>query len=139
MKLELEQQYEAWQDIIDNEEANVFSENEFCESVQLNKKNLEDKIEKAHAKFLSEDNEIEKSFAPLKEELDQFKVELDQKYNNFLIQIYRQISQRINEIDFDDSDDEQQGLNFQTFQQFETFQADESHVGNQCSICMEDV
>ena len=42
----------------------------------------------------------------------------------------------------DDSDrvnEEQQGLTLQRIQQFEQFTADESHVGDQCVICIEDV
>ena len=154
MKVELEHQYEAWQDIIESEEANLLSYKELCESAELNQKNLEIKIEKARAKMLSEEIVFEKSFAPLTEELVQFRRELYQKLINFDYQIFLQIlqiiretqEQRINqinelpEIDFDDSNDEQQqGLTFQTIQQFETFLSDELIVGDQCAICMEEI
>ena len=40
----------------------------------------------------------------------------------------------------DDSvNEEQQGLTRQRIQQFEKFTADESHVGDQCVICMGDI
>ena len=144
MKVELEHQYKAWQNIIDNEEANLLSVYELRETAELNEKNLEIKIEKARSKLLPEVNVFEKSFTPLREELHQLKVELNQKLDNFLNQICQQILQRINEmddeIDFDDSDDEQQqGLTFQTIQKFETFQADKLIVGDQCAICMEEI
>ena len=113
------------------------------ESAEQNEKNLKIKIEKARAKLSSEEIVFEKNFAPLRKELDQFEVELNQNFNNFYSEIYQQVIETINEmedeIDFDYSDDEQQqGLNFQRIQQFERFQADESFVGNQCVICMED-
>ena len=117
---------------------------ELRENAELNEKYLQVKIEKAHAKLLTAESVFETSFAPLREELDQFKVELHHKLNNFLYQIFQQILQRINDIDdetdFDDSDDEQQqGLTFQTIQHFETFPADEFFVGDQCAICMEEI
>ena len=113
------------------------------ESAEQNEKNLKIKIEKARAKLSSEEIVFEKNFAPLRKELDQFEVELNQNFNNFYSEIYQQVIETINEmedeIDFDYSDDEQQqGLNFQRIQQFERFQADESFVGDQCAICMED-
>ena len=44
----------------------------------------------------------------------------------------------LDDSDLDDSDEEQ-GLTFQRIQQFEQFTADESHVDDQCAICMGDI
>ena len=136
LKVELEHQYEEWQNIIDIGEATIFTRHELRESAEQNKKNLEDKIEKARAKFLSEENVIEKSFASLREELDQFEDELNQKLNNFDNQIFQQTAQMWREMyleveELADSDEEQQqGLTFQTIQQFETFQANQYFVND---------
>ena len=42
-------------------------------------------------------------------------------------------------LESDESDEEDQGLTPATIQQFEQFTADESHVGDQCVICMGDI
>ena len=58
-------------------------------------------------------------------ELDQFIVQLVEKFYCF--------------INFVDDIISKQGLTTQRIKQFERFKADESFVGDQCVICMEDV
>ena len=92
----------------------------------------------------------EKNLEQLIKELNLFRLELSEKFDNFLGQIRQnwlmEFLQVVNESsdsseeDFDDSvDEQQQGVTFQRIQQFEKFQADESFVDDQCVICMEDV
>ena len=92
----------------------------------------------------------EKNLEQLIKELNLFRLELSEKFDNFLGQIRQnwlmEFLQVVNESsdsseeDFDDSvDEQQQGVTFQRIQQFEKFQADESFVCDQCVICMKEV
>ena len=83
----------------------------------------------------------EKSFSSFYEELTQFKVELNEKFDNFSEEFFQQVLDLTTaEMDVDVPEEEQQqGLTPQRIQQFEPFQADESFVGDQCVICMEDI
>ena len=144
--------YESWQEIIDNEMANLnslFEFHEITETAETNYKNLDNKIDETLTELNLVENVPEIFFGHLREELYQFKVELYEKFDSFSDQLAEQlllVMLRHNETpdspeeDFDDSDDEQQrGLTLQRIQQFEQFQADESHVGDQCAICMEEI
>ena len=82
----------------------------------------------------------EKTFWSFWDELTQFQVELNEKFDNFSEEFLRQVIDLTTaEMDVDVPEEEQQqGLTPQRIQQFEQFQADDSFVGDQCVICMED-
>ena len=70
------------------------------------------------------------------------KIKLHDKFLSFYLLNDRMIFTKYNgasDSEDETEDDEKQGLTPQRVQQFEKFQADESHVGNQCAICMEDI
>ena len=143
LKEELEQEYDVWQDIIDNEQANLDSWYEIHEIAKTNYENLDNKIENASSKLLRDKNLPEKSFSSIYEELTQFKVELNEKFDNFSEKFFQQVIDLTTaEMDVnvpDGEEEQQQGLTPQKILQFEQFQADESHVGDQCAICMGDI
>ena len=150
--------YESWQEIIDNEVANLnslFEFHEITETAETIYKNLDNKIDETLTELNLVENVPEIFFGHLREELNQFKVELKETFDSFCNQLNQQLVMfmlRHNETpdspdlpdsseeDFDDSDDEQQqGLSFQRIQKFNKFQADKSFVGDQCVICMGDI
>ena len=79
MKIELEQQYEAWQEIIDNGGADLMTLRELRERAELNEKNLKIKIEKARAKLLSEEIAFGKIFMTLCRKLSNSKRNMNSK------------------------------------------------------------
>ena len=68
---------------------------------------------------------IKKELKLRMEELENFQVQLDEKFDNFVNSVKNIIENR--------------GLTPQRIQQFEQFTADESFVGDQCVICMGDI
>ena len=64
-------------------------------------------------------------------ELDKFLVQLNEKHRNFVhfVENFNSINDDVN----------LRGFTTQRIQQFEQFTADESFVGDQCVICMEDI
>ena len=152
---------ESWQETIDTEMAHLnslFEFHEIRETAETNYKNLDNKIDKTLTELNLVENVPEIFFGHLREELNQFKVELKETFDSFCNQLNQQLvmfmlrhnetpdspdlpdSPDSSEEDFDDSDDEQQqGLSLQSIQQFEQFIADESFVGDQCVICMGDI
>ena len=155
MKRGLEHQYELWQDIAKNGVENFNKLIELRENAETNTAKFQNDINKnllfyLRKNLLCEKKQHEKNLEQLIEELNLFRLELCEKFDNFLSQIRHQwlmeFLQEVNESsdspeeDFDDSDDEQQrGLTFQRIQQFEKFQADQSFVDDQCAICMEEI
>ena len=140
LKVELDHQYEAWKDTINKGLENLRSWYDFYEFAKKSEAYFKNKIQKARTRLILDENVPKKSSRLLKNELDQFRVELNQKLDNFCDLLHEQaLDLRIPEIDFYDSDDEQLGLTFQRIRQFEQFQADESFVDDQCVICMEDI
>ena len=83
MKLELEHQYDAWQDIIDKEEAKSDSWYEDHEIELANKENFENKIIDVSSKLLLDKSFPEIFHLPLSKELDQLNAELNEKVVNF--------------------------------------------------------
>ena len=148
MKIKLGREYGSWQNDLDNgiEDSDRCSDLiEIADTIRIK---FEKEIQKAFIKLITEENVPKKSLVRLREELKKIKVELNEKFDNFCSQATQQVilNNEMNELldsseeDFDDSDDElQQGVTFQRIQQFEQFQADESHVGDQCAICMEEI
>ena len=140
LKEELEKLYAFWQDIIDNGAAERDSWYGVHE-VELEIKEVLEKEIISVQNFLRNGNLPEKSSLPLLEELDRLKAELNEKYLNFREECFRQVLDfRPPQMDVDvPEEEEQQGLTPQRIQQFEQFQADDSFVGDQCVICMEDI
>ena len=75
--------------------------------------------------FKTGDEKVKQELTMLIEELDQFKVQLLENFHNF--------ADSVSDIIY------KQGLTPQRIKQFEQFTADESHVGDQCVICMGDI
>ena len=147
MKRELEHQYEIWQDIIESRAANLHSWHELYVVAETNTKDFENKIKLARINLIIDDHVLGNSYKLLMDELNQFKVEMNQKLDNFWDQLCQQINeilQRPNMLQnlanlYNLDNEQQQGLSFERIQQFEEFQADESYVGDQCVICMGDI
>ena len=73
-------------------------------------------------KLLTDDEIVKQEIKLLTKELDQFQVQLNEKYQYFVNFV-----------------NEYKGLTPQRIQQFDKFTADESFVGDQCVICMGDI
>ena len=111
--------------------------------LKIYKESLETKIK--HLKNLRVDQQERKNC--LKKLID------NEKLDNLLQSQYVSLQQRINDMrpnlpsrmfddqfESDESDyEDEHGLTPATIQQFEQFTADESHVGDQCVICMGDI
>ena len=137
--------------MIDSKAAGLCSWFELREIAETSKESLEKKIQTARSNLVLERNMPEISLGPLRKELDQFEVELKDKFDGFCNQVHQQatvILKRTNETppgspeaDFYDSEEEeqQQGLTFRRIRQFEKFTADELFVGKQCMLCFGDI
>ena len=99
----------------------------FVLKIKINLRNLRT------VKLTTRDEKVKQELTQLKEELEQFQVELNDKHQNF-VDSYNAI---LNEDD--DDDDILPGLNTQIVQKFDQFTADELFVDDQCVICMEDI
>ena len=77
-------------------------------------------------KLLTGDEIVKQEIKLLTKELDQFQVQLDEKYQHFV----NFVNSVVNEY---------KGLTPQRIQQFEQFTANDSIVGSQCVICIEDI
>ena len=77
-------------------------------------------------KLLTDDEIVKQEIKLLTEELDQFQVQLNEKYQHFVYIVNSIVN-------------EHKGLTPEKIQQFEQFTADESFVGDQCVICMEEI
>ena len=77
-----------------------------------------------HAITKTGDEKIKQELILLTKELNQFQVQLDENFQNFV----NFVNSIVNEY---------KGLTPERIQQFEQFTADESFVGEQCVICME--
>ena len=73
-------------------------------------------------KLLTDDEIVKQEIKLLTKELDQFQVQLNEKYQYFVNFVNKY-----------------KGLTPERIQKFEQFTADESFVGDQCVICMEDI
>ena len=141
LKENLEHQYESWQVIIDNGVANFNSWLDFREiatTAEDNKEYLENVIQIAYTKLISEENLFDERLGLLREQLIQFKVILNEKFEVFQDRLFQQVIDIPNlpETPFYYSNGEkQQSVNPQIIQQFEQFHADESFFSNQCAMC----
>ena len=66
-------------------------------------------------------------------------IEVNKKFCQKFIVVNDLLIITLNAIEQEENDVQSQGLNTETIQAFKIFTTDESHVGDQCSICMEDV
>ena len=130
LKLDLDNVYQIWQEQINNSEVhfgNILS--------ALGQKIRFERIMKKHRwnletiELITDDEKVKQELKQIIEELDMFKVQLNEKHQNF----------DASYSDFRDRDHYgQRGLLPQRIQKFEQFTADESFVSDQCVICMED-
>ena len=81
-------------------------------------------------KLTTGDKKVKQELTLLIEELHHFQVQLNENYQNFF--------NFVNSIIHID-DGKLRGLSSQRIQQFKQFTSDESFVGDQCVICMEDI
>ena len=79
-----------------------------------------------HAITKTGDEKIKQELILLTKELNQFQVQLNENFQIFVFFVNRIVN-------------EYKGLTPERIQQFEQFTADESFVGEQCVICMEDI
>ena len=138
LKENLEHQYESWQVIIGNGVANFNSWLDFREiatNAEENKENIENKIQIAYTKLISEENLFDERLGLLREQLIQFKVILNEKLESFQDRLFQQVTE-MPYLPETPPYDGHQGLTIQRIQQFKQFQADENFVGNQCMICL---
>ena len=66
-------------------------------------------------------------------------IEVKKKFCQKFIVVNDLLNITLNAIEQEENDVQSQGLSKETIQAFKIFTTDESHVGDQCSICMEDV
>ena len=83
MKRELERQYEIWQGIIESRAANLHSWHELYVVAETSTKDFENKIKLARINLILDDYVLGNSYRLLMDELDQLKVELSIKLDNF--------------------------------------------------------
>ena len=75
---------------------------------------------------------IEQAKTKLKKIYNKFCAKVDETFNNIYIIALNLLQQ-------DENDVQSQGLSKETIRTFNLFTADESHVGDQCTICMEEI
>ena len=126
IKEDLDNQYQKWQEKIEsrNVDSNdIFNARNtkmcFWEKIRTYRDSLDDAILKAG------DKKVKKELIILIMDVYPFILQLNQKLSNF--------------VNFVNDLIDKQGLIPQRIQQCEQFTADESFVGNQCVICMEDI
>ena len=124
--MELDDQYQEWRVKIESRDVGEIDISSarierfyFGYKMKTNRDNIENVMS------VTGKGKINQELKLLIQELDQFIVQLIEQCSNFI--------NSVNEII------EQQGLTTQKIQQFEQFTADESFVGEQCVICMEDI
>ena len=126
MKGDLENQYQEWQEKINSRNVNYGDIN----NARIEKLLIENDINKykghLNLLMLTDDERVKQEIKLLTKELDKFQVQLNEKYQHFV----NFVNSIVNE---------HKGLTPQRIQQFEQFTADESFVGDQCVICMEEI
>ena len=141
LKRHLENLYKEWQEKIDGRilnDGDIFhahgDRNHFDKTIKTQLEHLE-----AENSFYSKSENQIQELNKIMEQLEKYEDELSEKFENFLNFVDSLINDVINENVFDTDDEEQQRLTTARVQQFEQFQADESFVNDQCTICMEHV
>ena len=126
LKGDLDNQYQEWQEKIESRDVNPYD----LLVAYVNRMLIENRIEShqnnLNLEMQTDDENVKQELIVLLEELDHFKVQLNERYQNF--------------VDFvNDIVNKDDGLSSQRIQQFEQFTADKSFVGDQCAICMADI
>ena len=139
MKENLDYQYRDWQEKINSRSVSSWDSEEcvsikgrFDDNIEFHRDRLE--VAVLDSTVLEEDK---RNLKLLIEELQQFQVELTEKFENFKEYLDRNHDEVLT-ILYVLNNEEQQGLTAQRIQQFEKFQADESFLDDQCAICMGD-
>ena len=117
--------------------------NKFKNNAKLDK--VTKRLAKLQKKYFAKNEEKQLAIAKQTQKLQLIetrRTNIEQGYKKF-VEIHQKFYQKVNEVAncvviffhrF-----KQHGLSKETIQKFEIFTADESHVGDQCSICMENV
>ena len=66
-------------------------------------------------------------------------IEINNKFSQKFIVVNDLLNITLNAIEQDENDIQSHGLSKETINTFNLFTTDESHVGDQCSICMEEI
>ena len=145
LKNDLNKQYREWQNKINNGRIGTIEDHRSSHEIKISFMERIENHRKCMENSLSALGNYESKRLVLKlliKEIDRSEAELHDKFLSFYILNDRMIFADHNgasDSDTEADEEKQQGLTPQRVQLIEQFTADESHVGDQCVICMEDV